>query len=248
MCLEMSPLVETIKKDRYIAWSLHYFGVNFFRETKKSLQRICRENGIELEKVLKVAGFFRNEHGLQLEQLQRYPIDLIVEYLKHSHYLFVKRRIPFIHDLIKLIPQNPANKLILDDLKFIFPLFEHDFVEHIHREEDDLFGYIELLLKAFRKEIPVNTIYHRISQSELQEHALSHQDEMDEMEGIRELTNHYKPAGNTDESILFLFDELKAFDEQLQVHARIEDHLLFPKAVHLEKHVRFLIFNSTRFN
>ena len=35
-----------------------------------------------------------------MQQLKALPIDLLVEYLKIAHYLFVKKRLPYIAQLI----------------------------------------------------------------------------------------------------------------------------------------------------
>ena len=45
----------------------------------------------------------------------------------------------------------------------------------------------------------------------------------------------------TDESLLgikVLFQELKAFEKELRAHAAIENHILLPKALELEKAVK----------
>jgi regulator of cell morphogenesis and NO signaling len=57
----------------------------------------------------------------------------------------------------------------------------------------------------------------------------------DEMEGIRKLTNNYALAADAPLTMKVLYHELQTFEKELSIHAKIEDELLFPKAVELEK-------------
>jgi regulator of cell morphogenesis and NO signaling len=55
------------------------------------------------------------------------------------------------------------------------------------------------------------------------------------MEGIRKLTNNYALAADAPLTMKVLYHELQTFEKELSIHAKIEDELLFPKAVELEK-------------
>jgi regulator of cell morphogenesis and NO signaling len=55
------------------------------------------------------------------------------------------------------------------------------------------------------------------------------------MEGIRRLTKDYFLEENAPLTMKVLYHELQNFEKELSIHAKIEDELLFPKAVELEK-------------
>jgi regulator of cell morphogenesis and NO signaling len=70
----------------------------------------------------------------------------------------------------------------------------------------------------------------------------------DEMEGIRKLTKGYFLPEDAPISIKVLYNELQVFEKELSVHAQIEDRLLFPKAIELEKEVLRKIKKKIRNN
>ena len=65
-----------------------------------------------------------------------------------------------------------------------------------------------------------------------------HREEDDEMIGIRELTDNYHVDRNTGTYTKVLFSELENFEKELHIHARIENEILFPKALKMEEDVK----------
>jgi regulator of cell morphogenesis and NO signaling len=78
--------------------------------------------------------------------------------------------------------------------------------------------------------------------------AMDHEVHDDEMEGIRKITKDYTVASHTPLHIKVLYNELKAFEKDLIIHARIENEILFPKAMTIENKVRTAFFEKTKFN
>jgi regulator of cell morphogenesis and NO signaling len=69
-----------------------------------------------------------------------YPIDLIIEYLKHGHlYYLLSISCPYIGQLGGKVSGQPSGlqyDQVEKDLKILFPLFLEDFIHHIYEEED----------------------------------------------------------------------------------------------------------------
>ena len=70
----------------------------------------------------------------------------------------------------------------------------------------------------------------------------------DEMRGIRTITKDYSLLPNTPLHVKVLYNELKDFEKSLITHARIENEILFPKAMALENKVKQLFFEKIKFN
>ena len=65
-----------------------------------------------------------------------------------------------------------------------------------------------------------------------------HEDAGEILDNIRHLVNNYTPPMGACNSFQFLYIKLKALDEDLQLHIHLENNLLFPKALTLEKELR----------
>jgi regulator of cell morphogenesis and NO signaling len=164
------------------------------------------------------------------------PVDLVIEYLKHAHHLFIKQKLPYIARLIEKL--TPAVTPLAKDLQIVFPLFVEDFIHHIYEEEDTLFTYITLLASVKKKKTHANKVFLEMEKHSLQKYALDHDTHDDEMQGIRKITNDYALDKKPSLHVKVIYSELIAFEQELKLHARIENEVLFPKALALEKEIR----------
>jgi regulator of cell morphogenesis and NO signaling len=181
--------------------------------------------------------------------LVSYPIDLIIEYLKHSHFLFIKHKLPYIARLVESFKANHDDYLSIErDLKIVFPLFVEDFIQHIYEEEDTLFNFIQALERAAKGKYVPTKLYWQMEKNAVQRFAMDHEAHDDEMKGIRNITKDYNLSAKCPLHIKVLYNELKAFEKSLITHARIENDILFPKAMMLENQVKKMLAEKIQYN
>ncbi len=240
---------ELVDQDSIRAYVLYYFGIKFYEYSEQTLEQVCREKGLRVEQVvreLEAPGDHFREADIPLIS---YPIDLIIEYLKHAHFLFVKHKLPFISRLVESFRADHAEyEAVAKDLKIIFPLFIEDFIHHIYEEEDTLFKYILVLEKAARGQYNPARLYYLMERNSLQRFAMEHEAHDDEMEGIRKITRDYTLTPEAPLHVKVIYSELLLFEKALQTHARIENEILFPKAMALESRVKQLFTEKVKWN
>lgn len=242
--------IQDIIGENYIFASvLHYFGLKFYDYSDKTLEQVCKLKGLSVEKISQSFERAVNEDATpDFEQLN-YPVELLIEYLKHAHHKFVKQRLPYIVDLIQACKsQDPYYDQILKDLKFVLPLFIEDFIKHMYEEEDELFYYILLLNKATSGDVKMYNLFQSMNKYRLQEHALEHHIHEDEMAGIRRITSNYNLINCNDLLIKVVYSELLRFEQELKTHAKIENELLFPLALQLEAKVKTIFKERVNLN
>lgn len=221
--------IESLVDENYIyARALDYLGIEFYLHPDKKLKEICQELNLDKSHVLKTFYLFDQSHRFSFKELNKYPLEIVIEYLKHSHHLFIKEKLPFIARLI----HNYSGD---GDLRLIFPEFVEEFINHIYEEEDIHFTYILNLIKAQKEEHRLHSFLHlsKFANCSLRNIHEDHCEE-DELAGIRNLVEE-----TNDPSILWqvISKEIKAFDREMWYHAEIENKILFPKAIALERAV-----------
>lgn len=228
---------------------LFYFGIKFYEYSEQTLEQVCREKGLKLEQVVReLEAPTENFQEAELP-LVSYPLDLIIEYLKHAHFLFVKHKLPFIARLVEsFTADHPEYLTVEKDLKSLFPLFIEDFIHHIYEEEDTLFRYIQMLERSLKGGGNPGKLYYTIEKSSLQRFAMEHEAHDDEMEGIRRITKDYYLADDAPLHVKVIYAELLEFEKSLKTHARIENEILFPKAMALEARVKKAFFEKVSLN
>jgi regulator of cell morphogenesis and NO signaling len=216
---------------------LYYFGIEFYDYSEHTLEQVCREKGLSMQSVVNnLESATRQDDVPNLNSL---PADVIIEYLKHSHYLFVKNKLPYIARLIRgLSPKEGVFCAAAEDLKFVFPLFIEDFIQHIYQEEDTFFSYVLQLNNALKGKYHLGKLFYMMENHSVERFAIDHDIHDDEMEGIRNITNNYAVDKNTSLLVQVVYKELQSFEENLITHAKVENEILFPKALMIEKEVK----------
>ncbi len=231
-------LVEDLVSENYVFASvLHYFGISFYQYPAQSMEEVCKKHKVHARQLISELEAWAIRTEPSSEDLFLNPIEVLVAYLKKKHYYFVRQELPFLSNLISGISGEPGFGLLIADLRIMFPLFVEDFIHHIHEEESRLFKRIELLQDIEEGLFSITDALTILEQDPIVTLAEHHEIHDDEMEGIRKLTSNYELDANAPLEMKVLYHELQNFETELRVHAKIEDELLFPKAVELEREV-----------
>jgi len=242
-------ITELVNEDHLLAHVLYSFGIPFYEYPTQTLEQVCHEKGLATERVEKELQLPNENFHQANVQLFSYRIDLVIEYLKHAHHLFIKQKLPFIHKLVQHFKANHPEYLQVEkDLKILFPLFMTDFINHIYEEEDTLFKYIHKLERAKQGRYHPSRLYFAMEKYSLQHCALEHESHDDEMAGIRQMTKNYFLTTDAPLHVKVIYSELMLFEKSLQDHARVENEILFPKAMLLESQVKASFFERAKWN
>ena len=219
---------EVVDENYVYARALHYLGIDFFENPDQKLKEICAAKNLDRQQVIKSFYEFDSCYRLSFKQLATYPIELLTEFLKHSHHLFIKDKLPYIVHLAKALKGNQG-------LQGLLPEYVEELIRHIYEEEDTTFKYIHLLsdIKSGAERAPFSKLMSFEGYS-LKSEFESHQED-EELDAIRTL------IPTIDKSTLHgkvLVSEIKAFDREMIYHAEIENNIFFPKAIELEEEVK----------
>lgn len=248
LTLKDTRIAELVDQNYVHAYVLYYFGIRFYEHSSLTLEQVCQQRGLKVEQVIREmeSPSYLREADLPLVS---YPIDLIVEYLKHSHFLFIKHKLPYIARLVESFKANhPDYNAVERDLKIVFPLFVEDFIEHIYEEEDTLFSFIQEMERAAKLNYITTKLYYLLEKNSVHKFAMEHEAHDDEMEGIRNITRDYRLELTAPLHVKVLYNELKALESSLVTHARIENEILFPKAMALETKIKLAFAEKIKLN
>jgi len=198
----------------------------------KTVGELCNESAIDLDFFLAIINTFNNHDYFPEEELRSFSAFLIVEYLKKSHHDFLKSRLPKIERLLTTLIENSGS----EDLKIIqsfYKKYKTDLVSHIKDEEDNTFPYV-LQLQKFQdsgtKKLPEGLLNYNIHSFE-KEHS-NVDEKLFDLKNI--IIKYLPPQYNDIDCNEFLF-EIFEFERDLTDHARIEDNILVPKVMAMEK-------------
>ncbi|GMQ26909.1 iron-sulfur cluster repair di-iron protein [Algoriphagus sp. oki45] len=231
---EKNSVGELVSENYVFAAVLHYFGISFYQYPTDSLEKVCRKHKVNPQQLVAELEAWAEQKDPSVEDLYLNPIELLVAYLKKKHYYFVRQELPFLSNMVSGITADSKYVSLMADLKIMFPMFVEDFIHHIHEEESRMFKRIELLQDIEDGNFRTQDALVILEKDPIRLLADQHEIHDDEMQGIRQLTKDYFLDEDAPLTMRVLYHELQNFEKELSIHAKIEDELLFPKAVQLE--------------
>lgn len=227
----LKKTVRTLLDENFIyARALHYLGVDFFQYENQTLEQICAARQIDHQRLVRSFYRFDTKSRIPFREIKEYPLPLVVAYLKFAHQNYIKESLPFI---VRLLNHLKTQQPFLKDLIEVFPLFVEDFIKHIYQEEDELFGYVDLLFRV-KKDGYRNAHRLIVENRPCLKNMRAHHQKEDEMASLRELIDEVKIDSL---HIQVIVQEIQAFDREMLYHAAIENDILFPKAIELEQQI-----------
>lgn len=229
---------EIAAKDIRKAEVFKKYGIDFCCGGKKSLKKVCEEKGLDIEiveaelenPIQPVA--FANDYN-------RWEADFLADYIYNQHHLYYYNELPVLKELITKVAQHHGNTH--PELKYIYSLFAQLVQEldtHFMREEKVVFPFIKALVQAKQ----TGNFEALNSQPSLTEPIrlmeVDHDAAGEILAEIQKLSNNYTPPTEACNSYQFLFKKLRDLDEDLHQHIHLENNLLFPKALKLDKELR----------
>jgi regulator of cell morphogenesis and NO signaling len=169
------------------------------------------------------------------EELQNFSVDLILDYLERTHKHYLNKSLPEIEQTIHNLKQNYSQThpcLLL--LELFFKDYRNHLAEHINYEENTFFPYIKYLLKA--KELQNTNI--KIGHYSLNDFCKEHTDNEIGLRNVRQAIYKYEPTATKQSPYRILLTQLKVFEMDLHLHARIEEEILLPKVIELENQIK----------
>ncbi|RZT91126.1 regulator of cell morphogenesis and NO signaling [Ancylomarina subtilis] len=234
-------MADVIQMNYMLIPVIYRFGINLgFGD--KSVKEICEETDVDLNFFLQLVNTYHDKDYFPKEELQTIPSKDIVAYLKMTHSSYLNEKLTEIEGLIESLQHAEAEdeKYILLIRNF-FEGYKNELTEHILHEEDVVFPYVlaveEICTSGIVSDLN-RKIFESFSISIYQE---GHDDVEEKLMDLKTIMIKYlTPPRNTNlyhKIIQLLF----MLEQDLNYHSRIEDKVLVPKMISMEKAVTELI-------
>jgi regulator of cell morphogenesis and NO signaling len=176
------------------------------------------------------------EKAFNAKDFDAFPIELVVDYIQHTHAFYLQKKLPEIAQSILLLSgAYRSNHPILIILQTFFHRYCQDLTRHISDEEKLLLPYIVQMTNAGLSPAHLSEYVLASRQYSIATFQDGHHDTEDELKDIRETICLYQPPVTNESLYRILLTQLETFEQDLHVHAQIEEQVLIPKATLLEK-------------
>ena len=176
------------------------------------------------------------EKVFNAREFDSFPVELIVDYIQRTHVYYLEKKLPEIEQSILLLSGHyDSRHPILAALQNFFHAYVKDLSEHIRAEETLLLPYIHSLCEAGRDTSGFSRFLLHRGEYSVERFLSAHHDTEDELKDIRKTIRLYEPPITNASLYRILLTQLQVFEQDLCVHAHIEEEVLIPKAQKMEK-------------
>jgi regulator of cell morphogenesis and NO signaling len=208
---------------------------DFYPQVMQRYQTQPPSPGEQTDFILALLRVF-DEKVFNARDFDSFPVQLVVDYIQRTHVYYLEKKLPEIEQSILLLSgQYDSQHPILAALRNFFLCYVKDLSEHIQAEESLLLPYINTLCEAGASPLRFSRFLLHRQQYSIERFLSEHHDTEDELKDIRQTIRLYEPPSTNESLYRILLTQLQVFEQDLSVHAHIEEEVLIPKAKKMEQ-------------
>lgn len=226
---------EVVKHNFRTAQIFNRNRIDFCCEGAISINEACEKSDIDVDVLIEELQ--RVIHRIDPESLyiNSLEMDDLYKYIIKKHHSYVFDTIPFLEQkLDELCKVYGAKHPELYQIKYLFLFGAQNIREHLIKEEQILFSYIQQLVdlkNGYSNVIPILGLAKRMVAEMNSEHTA----EGDCFAHIASLTCNYTCPSDGCYTYKLVYRTLGEFEKDLQRHLHLENNILFMKAIDLEE-------------
>jgi regulator of cell morphogenesis and NO signaling len=212
-------------------------GIDYCCGGNRPLDEVCAAANLKLDEVLQSLEAATTEPVRPSErQLQAGSLAELTSHIVSTHHAFVRAEVPQLEHLLeKVSSKHGANHPELHHIRSVFHGLGQELTTHMMKEESILFPYIERMEESVLQHEPIlpspfGTVANPVR---MMEH--EHDSAGAALKALREASHDYNPPDDACVSYRALYSALAAFEKDLHQHIHLENNVLFPRALEMEK-------------
>ncbi|SKB29876.1 iron-sulfur cluster repair di-iron protein [Daejeonella lutea] len=233
---KVETIGEMVTKDYRKAQVFKKFGIDFCCGGKKTVEEVCLTKGLDSAKIISELEAVQNQEPAAGHKFDEWPLDFLADYIINTHHDYVKNNVPFITELAnKVAKVHRQGHPETIEIANIFNEVGKDLSLHLMKEENIVFPYVKALVQNTKtgEASPIAAFDSIETPTQMME--MEHEQAGEAMAAIRELTADYTLPEGACTSYTLLYKKLQEFENDLFNHVHLENNILFPKAIALEK-------------
>lgn len=211
------------------------YGIDFCCKGGRTIEEATEKKGLDKNKIYQDIESLPQSNGGEID-FTSWPLDLLSDYVEKTHHRYIREKSPILQQFLdKLCKVHGSRHPELFEIKELFEESVKDLGEHLVKEEQILFPFIRKMIESKTKntdfeqphfgtvENPVNMMMHE------------HTAEGERFEKISALSDAYTPPADACNTYRVAYQMLEDFENDLHRHIHLENNILFPKSIEMER-------------
>jgi regulator of cell morphogenesis and NO signaling len=233
-------LGEIATKDLRKAQVFKKYGLDFCCGGKKTVKQACAEKGLDVTKVeQELQNADKNSSTARPLPYNDWSLDFLADYIVNTHHSYVSKTIPDLSSYAAKVARVHGDRHPeLLEINSLTQLVCEELSSHMAKEETVLFPAIKKLAAAKNNGLAPDAASAVLIKGAVNTMEEEHETVGNALEQIRELSLNYTLPSDACASYSFLYKTLEEFEDDLHTHVHLENNILFPKALELQKQLQ----------
>jgi regulator of cell morphogenesis and NO signaling len=214
------------------------FGIDYCCGGNQPLEQACSAAGVSFSEIVNSLEMEEKtaRAATQVRDWQTEPLSELIAHIQNTHHKYTREEIVRLSTLIqKVCSVHGKNHRDLCEIQSTFSSLAQELTMHMMKEEMVLFPYIVRMEEAVIQREPVlpppfGTVANPVA---MMEH--EHDSAGNALRAIRKASNDFLAPADACVSYQTLYKALATFEADLHQHIHLENNILFPRAIAMEK-------------
>ena len=210
-------------------------GIDFCCGGGISIEKACEKNGVDYA-TLKSELMVVDETPNRNYDYNNWDLNFLIDHIVNVHHTYVSESLPIILQYAEKVASVHGHHY--EEVVKINQLFQaaaEDLAAHLKKEELVLFPFIKELNKADKDGTELSQAHFGTVNNPINMMEHEHETVGDIFKTIAQLANNYNPPVDACNTFRALYASLEEFEQDLHQHIHLENNILHPKAIALEK-------------
>lgn len=217
---------------------LERFGIDYCCGGSQLLEQACEKAGVSVDEVVDSIEMEEEtaRAAQQVRDWQSEPLSELVAHIKNTHHKYTREETVRLTALLeKVCSVHGKNHPELFEIQSTFSSLVQELIVHLMKEEMVLFPYIVRMEEAVIQQEPVlpapfGTVENPVA---MMEH--EHDSAGAALRSMRKASSDFRAPADACVSYQTLYNALASFEADLHQHIHLENNILFPRAIAMEK-------------
>ncbi|MCC9064912.1 iron-sulfur cluster repair di-iron protein [Flavobacterium piscisymbiosum] len=212
------------------------YSIDFCYKGHRTLKEACKKRGIEESLLIEELDRATNNSANQSFNYKSWSSDLLADYIEKTHHRYVAEKTPVLLKLLnELCTLHGETYPDLFEINTLFTESALDLSANMRKKEQILFPFIKKINEAHAKGLFLEIAHFGTLENQMLLIKEEHDTVGQRFKKIAALTKNYTAPADTCNTYKVTFAMLKEFERDLHKHIHLENNILFPKSVALEK-------------
>ena len=233
---------EIVRGDYRTADVFKKYGINYCCGGNITLEEACMQRDVDMPSfIADLENATKNIQVSNFIDYNNWSIEFLIDYIINIHHAYLYKTLPVLQTSISgFVSSHRKNNPEFEELMEVFDNLSNLLLRHNMHEEEVIFPYIKQISNTFRRKETYGSLFVKTLRKPLASVSRELIQIEEQMVRVRKLTKNYQFPESACTNHRVIFGKLKEFDNDIVNHKHLENNILFPKAIELERQLLLL--------